>query len=53
MNSSSGDGEYSELASLAVMGAARTHMRKLGDRLTEPTAGFKNCTHCLGSVQNV
>lgn len=48
-----GDSEYSELASLAVMGAAKNHMRKLGDKLTEPASGFKSCTHCLGTVKNV
>ena len=48
-----GHGEYSELASLAVTGAAKTHLMKIGDKLTEPSSSFKSCTHCLGTVQNI
>eukprot|EP00095_Tigriopus_kingsejongensis_P005349 maker-scaffold34_size539781-snap-gene-0.16 protein:Tk05349 transcript:maker-scaffold34_size539781-snap-gene-0.16-mRNA-1 annotation:"Golgin-45" len=44
--------DYSEVASLALTGVARPHLRKLGDILTTPV-GFKCCTHCQGNVHNV
>ncbi|TRY67574.1 hypothetical protein TCAL_07826 [Tigriopus californicus] len=47
-----GASDYSEVASLAVTGCARPHLRKLGDQLVTPT-GFKCCTHCQGTVHNV
>lgn len=47
-----GNSDYSEMASLAVTGAARPHLRKMGDKLSAPTS-FKNCTHCQGQVHNV
>ena len=45
----------SAIASVAVTGAARTHLMKLGDQLQAPqsSSGFKNCTHCQGTVQNI
>jgi len=49
------EGDYSAIASVAVTGAARTHLMKLGDKLQAPqsSSSFKNCTHCQGTVQNI
>lgn len=46
------DNEYSRMASVAVTGAARPHLAKLGDKNASPE-GFKCCTHCQGTVHNV
>ena len=44
---------YSDLASIAVTGAAKPHLMKLGDKLATPSTSFKCCTHCQGNVQIV
>ena len=44
-----------DIASLALTGAARPHLAKLGDRLESPSSrkDFKCCSHCQGSVHIV
>lgn len=43
----------SDLASTALAGAARPHLKKLGDQASGSKSDFKCCTHCNGQVQVV
>ena len=43
----------SDLASTALAGAARPHLKKLGDQASVSKSDFKCCTHCNGQVQVV
>ena len=43
----------SDVASTALAGAARPHLKKLGDQAAGSRNDFKCCTHCNGVVQVV
>lgn len=45
--------ELSDRASLALTGAARPHLAKLGDQVAGARQDFKCCTHCQGVVHVV
>merc|ERR1711983_198331 len=43
----------SDAASTALAGAARPHLKKLGDQAAESRNDFKCCTHCQGTIHVV
>jgi hypothetical protein len=43
---------FSDVASVAITGAAKSHLLKMSDKLATPTS-YKCCTHCQGNIQIV